>query len=96
LFGLNTYLKWRLFSPFFQLEQGSGKSLHDADRQLSLIDLNRASTGLMEIVYAPDLFDSEEAADLIKELLLILEVLTVLMGSEIKIIVRYIYSLLSL
>ena len=41
---------------------------------LSLIDLNRAGSGLMEIVFGPDLFDGEEAASVIKELILIMEV----------------------
>ena len=57
-----------------QLEQDSGKSLHDEERMLSLIDLNRAGSGLMEIVFGPDLFDGEEAASVVKELILIMEV----------------------
>lgn len=43
----------------------------------SLIDLNRAGVGLMEIVFEPDLCDGEEAASLIKELSLILSTLNV-------------------
>ncbi len=35
----------------------------------------RCGTGLMEIVFEPDLFDGEEAAALIKELALILQVM---------------------
>ncbi|CAG9860987.1 unnamed protein product [Phyllotreta striolata] len=54
-----------------QLEQDSGKSLHDTDR--SLVDLNRAGVGLMELVFEPDLKDGEEAAALIKELVAILQ-----------------------
>ncbi|XP_066156732.1 glutamyl-tRNA(Gln) amidotransferase subunit B, mitochondrial [Euwallacea fornicatus] len=54
-----------------QLEQDSGKSLHDSDR--SLVDLNRAGVPLMEVVFEPDLVDGEEAAALIKELMSILE-----------------------
>ncbi|KAK4876724.1 hypothetical protein RN001_009230 [Aquatica leii] len=54
-----------------QLEQDSGKSLHDDDR--SLVDLNRAGIPLMEIVFEPDLGDGEEAAALIKELVVILQ-----------------------
>ena len=38
----------------------------------SLIDLNRAGCGLMELVFEPDLRGGEEAAALIKELILIL------------------------
>ncbi|XP_071445870.1 glutamyl-tRNA(Gln) amidotransferase subunit B, mitochondrial [Hetaerina americana] len=55
-----------------QLEQDSGKSLHDDKNMRSLVDLNRAGVGLMEIVFAPDLCSGEEAASLVKELSLIL------------------------
>ncbi|ESO90680.1 hypothetical protein LOTGIDRAFT_233688 [Lottia gigantea] len=51
-----------------QLEQDSGKSLHDDQGGKSLIDLNRAGVGLMEIVTAPDFTSGEEAAGFIKEL----------------------------
>lgn len=54
-----------------QLEQDSGKSLHDNDR--SLVDLNRAGVPLMELVFEPDLKDGEEAAALVKELIAILQ-----------------------
>ncbi|CAH1970282.1 unnamed protein product [Acanthoscelides obtectus] len=54
-----------------QLEQDSAKSLHDTDR--SLVDLNRAGVPLMELVFDPDLKDGEEAAALVKELVLILQ-----------------------
>lgn len=54
-----------------QLEQDSGRSLHAGN--YSLIDLNRAGIGLMEIVFEPDLRTSEEAAALVKELCLILK-----------------------
>ena len=36
-----------------QLEQDSGKSLHDHQDGKSLIDLNRCGSGLMEIVFEP-------------------------------------------
>lgn len=39
----------------------------------SLIDLNRAGTGLMELVFEPDLCNGLEASALVKELLLIFE-----------------------
>ena len=58
-----------------QLEQDSGKSLHDAGESKSLIDLNRCGVGLMEIVFKPDLFNGEEAAALVRELSLILKVI---------------------
>lgn len=54
-----------------QLEQDSGKSLHESDR--SLVDLNRAGIPLIELVFEPDLKDGEEAAALVKELILILQ-----------------------
>lgn len=38
-----------------QLEQDTGKSLHDMRPGETLLDLNRAGTGLMEIVTKPDL-----------------------------------------
>ncbi|XP_076241646.1 glutamyl-tRNA(Gln) amidotransferase subunit B, mitochondrial isoform X2 [Calliopsis andreniformis] len=57
-----------------QLEQDSGKSLHN-ELVGSLIDLNRAGIPLMELVFEPDLTDGEEAAALVKELCLILEIL---------------------
>jgi aspartyl-tRNA(Asn)/glutamyl-tRNA(Gln) amidotransferase subunit B len=58
-----------------QLEQDSGKSLHDERGSKSLIDLNRCGVGLMEIVFQPDLFNGEEAAALVRELSLILKVI---------------------
>mmetsp|Transcript_17437 Transcript_17437/g.33636 ORF Transcript_17437/g.33636 Transcript_17437/m.33636 type:complete len:528 (-) Transcript_17437:84-1667(-) len=45
-----------------QLEMDTGKSLHDAHPQWSLIDLNRAGSGLMEVVTAPGMASGEEAA----------------------------------
>lgn len=55
-----------------QLEQDSGKSLHDPAERKSLVDLNRAGVPLMELVFEPDLETGEEAAALVKELILIL------------------------
>ncbi|XP_050082900.1 glutamyl-tRNA(Gln) amidotransferase subunit B, mitochondrial [Anopheles aquasalis] len=55
-----------------QLEQDSGKSLHDPVERKSLVDLNRAGVPLMEVVFEPDLETGEEAAALVKELILIL------------------------
>lgn len=56
-----------------QLEQDSGKSLHDIEGGRSLVDLNRCGAGLMEIVFAPDIRHGEEAASLVKELILLLK-----------------------
>ncbi|KAF9998128.1 hypothetical protein BGZ79_008193 [Entomortierella chlamydospora] len=51
-----------------QLEQDTGKSLHDVYPGLTLQDLNRAGTGLMEIVTKPDMRSSKEAGILVKKL----------------------------
>ncbi|XP_046454065.1 glutamyl-tRNA(Gln) amidotransferase subunit B, mitochondrial-like [Daphnia pulex] len=58
-----------------QLEQDSGKSLHEESCSGSLIDLNRAGVGLMELVFEPDLKDGEEAVACVSELIRILEAL---------------------
>ena len=54
-----------------------GKSLHDETENETLVDLNRCGSGLIEIVFGPDLFHGEEAASLVKELSLILRKLQV-------------------
>ncbi|ELU14023.1 hypothetical protein CAPTEDRAFT_197011 [Capitella teleta] len=56
-----------------QLEQDSGKSLHDHHMKRSLIDLNRCGTALMEIVTEPDFRSSHEASGFIRELKRVLE-----------------------
>src|SRR4030081_3011660 len=43
------------------LEQDAGKSLHDQNPSMSLIDLNRSGVALMEIVSKPDIRSSEQA-----------------------------------
>ncbi|XP_048189617.1 glutamyl-tRNA(Gln) amidotransferase subunit B, mitochondrial [Perognathus longimembris pacificus] len=58
-----------------QLEQDSGKSLHDDLRSQTLVDLNRAGVGLLEVVLEPDLSCGEEAAMAVRELQLILQAL---------------------
>ncbi|XP_076449299.1 glutamyl-tRNA(Gln) amidotransferase subunit B, mitochondrial-like [Babylonia areolata] len=58
-----------------QLEQDSGKSLHDFHCRRSLIDLNRAGIGLMELVTHPDLQSGEDAACFVRELQLLLKTL---------------------
>lgn len=50
------------------IEQDAGKSLHDRDPNFSVIDLNRAGVGLMEIVSEPDLFSPEEAGTYVRTL----------------------------
>ncbi|KAG2751208.1 Glutamyl-tRNA amidotransferase B subunit [Suillus brevipes Sb2] len=51
-----------------QLEQDTAKSTFDGLRRTSLIDLNRAGSGLMEIVSEPDMRSPEEAADYVRTL----------------------------
>ncbi|KAL0074746.1 aspartyl/glutamyl-tRNA amidotransferase subunit B [Phycomyces blakesleeanus] len=55
-----------------QLEQDTGKSMHDMRPGFTLLDLNRAGTGLMEIVTKPDMRSSHEAGLLVKKLQAIL------------------------
>ncbi|CAL8330375.1 unnamed protein product [Merluccius merluccius] len=64
-----------------QLEQDSGKSLHDDQRCQTLIDLNRAGVGLMELVMEPDMSCGEEAAAAVRELQLILQALGTCQGN---------------
>ncbi|MED6234762.1 hypothetical protein ATANTOWER_000155 [Ataeniobius toweri] len=64
-----------------QLEQDSGKSLHDDANSQTLIDLNRAGIGLMELVMEPDMSCGEEAAAAVRELQLILQALGTCQGN---------------
>ncbi|XP_060773103.1 glutamyl-tRNA(Gln) amidotransferase subunit B, mitochondrial [Neoarius graeffei] len=64
-----------------QLEQDSGKSLHDDQRSRTFIDLNRAGVGLMEVVMDPDMCCGEEAAAAVRELQLILQTLRTCQGN---------------
>jgi len=57
------------------LEQDAGKSIHDMDPDLSLVDLNRAGVALMEIVSRPDIRGAEEAAEYLRKLRQILRYL---------------------
>jgi aspartyl-tRNA(Asn)/glutamyl-tRNA(Gln) amidotransferase subunit B len=50
------------------IEEDAGKSVHDAADGLTLIDLNRAGTPLLEIVSEPDLASAEEAVEYLKAL----------------------------
>ncbi|WHZ20963.1 MAG: Asp-tRNA(Asn)/Glu-tRNA(Gln) amidotransferase GatCAB subunit B [Nitrospira sp.] len=59
------------------LEEDAGKNLHEAGNGMSLVDLNRAGTPLLEIVTEPDLSSSEEVVAYLKalrELLIYLDV----------------------
>ncbi|XP_076169902.1 glutamyl-tRNA(Gln) amidotransferase subunit B, mitochondrial isoform X2 [Ptiloglossa arizonensis] len=59
-----------------QLEQDSGRTYHDELHGRNLIDHNRAGIPLMELVFEPDLTNGEEAAALVKELCLILQLIS--------------------
>lgn len=50
------------------IEEDAGKSLHDADENLSCIDLNRAGVPLLEIVTEPCLRSADEAFAYLTEL----------------------------
>lgn len=54
------------------LEHDSGKSNHEMEPNLSLIDLNRSGVALMEIVSEPDMHSSLEAALFVRKLQIIL------------------------
>ena len=57
------------------LEQDAGKSLHDQDPSMSLVDLNRSGVALMEIVSKPDLRSADEAKAYVAKLRSILRYL---------------------
>lgn len=50
------------------IEEDAGKSVHDLSDVSTMIDLNRAGAGLIEIVTRPDLRSAEEAARLMAEM----------------------------
>ncbi|KAF9236240.1 GatB/GatE catalytic domain-containing protein [Melanogaster broomeanus] len=51
-----------------QLEQDTAKSTYDKRRRVTQVDLNRAGSGLMEIVSEPDMRSPEEAGDYVRTL----------------------------
>ena len=57
------------------LEQDAGKSIHDQDATMSLVDLNRSGVALMEIVSKPDIRSAEEAKGFLAKLRAILRYL---------------------
>lgn len=66
------------------LEQDAGKSLHDQDPKLSLIDLNRSGVGLMEIVSKPDINTPDEAVEYVKKIRAIVRALNTCDGDMEK------------
>ena len=63
-----------------QLEQDSGKNVHDIDRQHTYIDYNRANCALMEIVSAPDMYSAESAVLYVRTLAALLQRIGVCTG----------------
>src|SRR6201990_3096974 len=57
------------------LEQDAGKSLHDQNPTMSLVDLNRSGVALMEIVSKPDLRSADDAKAYVAKLRTILRYL---------------------
>ncbi len=57
------------------LEEDAGKNLHFDDRGISLVDLNRSSVPLIEIVSEPEIRSAEEAVAYLKALHLVLRYL---------------------
>ncbi|KAG7398701.1 hypothetical protein PHYBOEH_010651 [Phytophthora boehmeriae] len=51
-----------------QIEQDSGKSIHDLEDDSTVVDLNRAGTALLEIVMEPDLRSPLEAGQVMRQL----------------------------
>ena len=66
--GMGNGTERRVRIDHVHLEQDAGKSLHDQDPNLSLVDLNRTGVALMEIVSFPDIRGPEEAAAYILKL----------------------------
>ncbi|CAD5111419.1 DgyrCDS728 [Dimorphilus gyrociliatus] len=58
-----------------QLEQDSGRSIHDLDNRKTFIDLNRAGIGLLEIITEPDFQSGLEAASFVRELQSVLRII---------------------
>jgi aspartyl-tRNA(Asn)/glutamyl-tRNA(Gln) amidotransferase subunit B len=63
------------------MEEDAGKNLHFDERGISLVDLNRSSVPLIEIVSKPDLRHPEEAVAYLKALRLVLRFLDVCDGN---------------
>jgi aspartyl-tRNA(Asn)/glutamyl-tRNA(Gln) amidotransferase subunit B len=64
-----------------QIEQDSGKSLHENHPSRTLVDLNRAGTGLLEIVFEPTLTSADEAASALRSMQMLLRHINVCDGN---------------
>ena len=63
------------------MEEDSGKSIHDQDPYNTLIDLNRAGVGLLEIVSEPEIRTGEEAYQYVTEIRKMLRYLEICDGN---------------
>lgn len=63
------------------LEEDAGKSIHDADKNYTCIDLNRAGVPLLEIVSEPDMYSSAEAFAYVTEIRKIVRYLQICDGN---------------
>jgi aspartyl-tRNA(Asn)/glutamyl-tRNA(Gln) amidotransferase subunit B len=63
------------------MEEDAGKNLHFDDRGISLVDLNRSSVPLIEIVTEPDIRSAAEAVAYLKQLRRVLRYLDVCEGN---------------
>ncbi len=82
--GVTFYLngeKRRIGLIRIHMEEDAGKNLHFDDRGISLVDLNRSSVPLIEIVSQPDLRSPDEAVAYLKALRLVLRYLDVCEGN---------------
>jgi aspartyl-tRNA(Asn)/glutamyl-tRNA(Gln) amidotransferase subunit B len=63
------------------IEEDAGKNIHDAGKDFSLVDLNRAGVPLLEIVSEPDMRSSQEAVRYLRTLRAILQYLEICDGN---------------
>jgi aspartyl-tRNA(Asn)/glutamyl-tRNA(Gln) amidotransferase subunit B len=63
------------------MEEDAGKLIHDPDRPVSRVDLNRTGVPLMEIVSEPDIRSSEAAGEYLRQLRSILRYLDISDGN---------------
>ncbi len=63
------------------MEEDAGKLIHDPDRPISRVDLNRTGTPLMEIVSEPDIRSPEVAGEYLRQLRAILRYLDISDGN---------------
>ena len=63
------------------MEEDAGKNIHDAGKDFSLVDLNRAGVPLLEIVSEPDMRNSQEAVRYLRSLRAVLQYLEVCDGN---------------